>query len=177
MLPLWTISSISWSHKVGRSSPRYIPFRRNNSKKARVSIIVSDAWPAINPSSRHKQKIDPNARKDDDDDPKVPLKLEGAFQIPLGNLALKTTTEALSRFLLNPLHARPSGRIPRSTCLPTTQPPSLPICDPYPRSLAPQSRHPHSRLIRKNPRVAKDYSHRSAAFLPRYRNLPRTNAA
>jgi mono/diheme cytochrome c family protein len=59
-----------------------------------------------------KQKIDPNARKDDDDDPKVPAKADSSFQVPLGDQGLKTTTEALSRFLVNPLHARPSGRMP-----------------------------------------------------------------
>lgn len=32
--------------------------------------------------------------------------------VPLGNLALKTTVDKLSAFLLNPLHTRPSGRMP-----------------------------------------------------------------
>ena len=57
-----------------------------------------------------KQKIDPSARPDDDD-PKVPELVE-KHHVPLGRLAVKTTTEALAQFLVNPLHVRPSGRMP-----------------------------------------------------------------
>ena len=32
--------------------------------------------------------------------------------MPLGQLASKTTPQALALFLANPLHARPSGRMP-----------------------------------------------------------------
>jgi cbb3-type cytochrome oxidase cytochrome c subunit len=63
---------------------------------------------AFEPPPRHK--IDPNAPLLDDDEKPAPKKL--AESVPLGNLARKTTVEALALFLANPLHARPSGRMP-----------------------------------------------------------------
>jgi cytochrome c2 len=63
---------------------------------------------AFEPPPRHK--IDPNAPPADEEDTgpaKKPL-----VSVPLGNLARKTTVEALALFLANPLHVRPSGRMP-----------------------------------------------------------------
>jgi cytochrome c2 len=60
------------------------------------------------PPPRHK--VDPSAPPPDDEE-KPSLRLSfGA--VPLGNLALKTSQPALARFLANPLHSRPAGRMP-----------------------------------------------------------------
>src|SRR5262249_3910825 len=64
--------------------------------------------PAYEPAP--KQKIDPNAVLFDDDK-KAPVNKE-RNTVPLGQLAGKTTPQALAVFLANPLHARPSGRMP-----------------------------------------------------------------
>lgn len=59
-----------------------------------------------------KQKIDPSVaarREADDTEVEVKQTLES---IPLGDLAMKTTVDALAEFLENPLRARPSGRMP-----------------------------------------------------------------
>ncbi len=63
---------------------------------------------AFEPPPRHK--IDPNAPPADDEDKEAPKK--SLVWVPLGNLARKTTVEALALFLANPLHVRPSGRMP-----------------------------------------------------------------
>ena len=58
-----------------------------------------------------KHKIDPNAPPaDEEPDKAAPLK--SRVFVPLGNLPLKTTPQALALFLANPLHVRPSGRMP-----------------------------------------------------------------
>jgi mono/diheme cytochrome c family protein len=57
-----------------------------------------------------RQKVDPHAPPVEGE-AKVPAAKETQF-IPLGKLALKTTPEMLARFLINPLHVRPSGRMP-----------------------------------------------------------------
>jgi cbb3-type cytochrome oxidase cytochrome c subunit len=64
--------------------------------------------PAFEQPPRHK--VDPNAPAEEDDR-KAPAAKTHA-PIPLGNLALKTNPDALARFLVNPLHIRPSGRMP-----------------------------------------------------------------
>lgn len=46
----------------------------------------------------------------DDDEPKAEANVKHA--VPLGDLAMKTTLPALAKFLANPLHVRPSGRMP-----------------------------------------------------------------
>ena len=58
-----------------------------------------------------KHKIDPNAPMLDDEEKKELLK-KPRLTVPLGQLAWKTTPHALALFLANPLHARPSGRMP-----------------------------------------------------------------
>lgn len=57
-----------------------------------------------------RHKVDPSAPPPDDDDKPAPKLTLGA--VPLGNLPQKTNITALTRFLVNPLHARPSGRMP-----------------------------------------------------------------
>jgi cytochrome c2 len=64
--------------------------------------------PAYEPPPKHK--IDPNAALIDDD--KKPPVNKPRSTVPLGQLASKTTPQALAVFLANPLHARPSGRMP-----------------------------------------------------------------
>lgn len=54
-----------------------------------------------------KRKIDPSAEPDEEG-----KKDDHHASVPLGNLFLKTTVAALARFLENPLHVRPSGRMP-----------------------------------------------------------------
>jgi cytochrome c5 len=56
-----------------------------------------------------KHKIDPSAPPLDDED--RPVNKPRSI-VPLGQLASKTTPQALAVFLANPLHARPSGRMP-----------------------------------------------------------------
>jgi cytochrome c2 len=56
-----------------------------------------------------KRKIDPNALPDEDGERKKAVR---RVSVPLGDLRLKTTVPALTRFLVNPLHVRPSGRMP-----------------------------------------------------------------
>jgi len=65
--------------------------------------------PACEPPPKHK--IDPNAPMLDDDDKKAPVN-KPRRTVPLGQLASKTTPQSLAVFLANPLHARPSGRMP-----------------------------------------------------------------
>src|SRR5262249_37336872 len=55
-----------------------------------------------------KHKIDPSAPPLDEDKPVN----KPRSTVPLGQLASKTTPQALAEFLANPLHARPSGRMP-----------------------------------------------------------------
>jgi cytochrome c1 len=57
-----------------------------------------------------RHKVDPSAPPPDDDEKPSPRLALGA--VPLGNLGQKTNATALTRFLANPLHARPSGRMP-----------------------------------------------------------------
>jgi len=61
------------------------------------------------PPPRHK--IDPNAPPPDEEEAKGALK-KPRVSVPLGQLAQKTTPQALALFLANPLHVRPSGRMP-----------------------------------------------------------------
>jgi mono/diheme cytochrome c family protein len=60
------------------------------------------------PPPRHK--VDPSAPPPDDDEKPAPRLSFGA--VPLGNLAAKTNVAVLARFLANPLHSRPAGRMP-----------------------------------------------------------------
>lgn len=62
--------------------------------------------PTFAPPPKHKR--DPALV--DDDEPKV--KRPDSPSVPLGTLASKTTVEQLAAFLADPLHARPSGRMP-----------------------------------------------------------------
>ena len=64
---------------------------------------------AYEPPPRHK--IDPNAPMVEDDEKKDPVN-KPRVTVPLGQLAWKTTPLALAQFLANPLHVRPSGRMP-----------------------------------------------------------------
>lgn len=58
----------------------------------------------------------PKLRRDgpprEEDDPPPAAKKDDAPSVPLGDLAEKTTVEALAKFLADPLHVRPSGRMP-----------------------------------------------------------------
>lgn len=62
-------------------------------------------------SAPPKHKKDPDFLRDDDE---TPTKLESP-SVPFGDLAKKTTVEALASFLADPLHVRPSGRMPNFT--------------------------------------------------------------
>jgi mono/diheme cytochrome c family protein len=64
--------------------------------------------PAFEPPPRHK--IDPNSPVPDEEEKEAPKK--SLTLVPLGDLARKTTVESLAGFLANPLHVRPSGRMP-----------------------------------------------------------------
>lgn len=55
-----------------------------------------------------KHKIDPSAPPVDDDVPQQP----GRPSVPHGPLAMKTTVDELAKFLADPLHVRPAGRMP-----------------------------------------------------------------
>lgn len=59
----------------------------------------------------HQPLVPPPAGPEDDEAPTEipPIKSDS---VPLGNLAAKTTVDALSAFLKDPLKARPSGRMP-----------------------------------------------------------------
>jgi cytochrome c5 len=58
-----------------------------------------------------RHKIDPNAPRVDDDE-KQDVIAKPRVTVPLGQLARKTTPQSLALFLANPLHTRPSGRMP-----------------------------------------------------------------
>jgi len=71
---------------------------------------------AFDPPPKHK--IDPSAAARLEEEDALGNERHELESIPLGDLAMKTTVDALADFLKNPLHARPSGRMPGTNLQP-----------------------------------------------------------